>query len=96
MGYIPGMEETLEEQLTDLLMDNGCAVTKPGIHALCHWIALRDQSIVDQFIRQAEKNLAHLQDQTRVSDLVSTNGAGSTTVTNPPNPAGISKEGVDK
>lgn len=53
--------KTLHEELTDLLMNNGCAVTKPGIDALIHFIAVRDQSIIDRTINSQEKLLGELQ-----------------------------------
>lgn len=67
MAYMPGTMQTLGEQLTHLLMENGAAVTKPSIDALLKFIAVRDQSITDEVIRHAEKLTGDLQTQTRTS-----------------------------
>lgn len=60
--------KTLHEELTDLLMDNGCAVTKTGVDAIIKFIAVRDQSIINGMIRQQESMLADLQRSTEVRE----------------------------
>jgi hypothetical protein len=57
--------KTLFQELTDLLMEQGCAVTKPGIDKLVHFIAIRDQSFIDETIRTQERLLVKLQNTTR-------------------------------
>lgn len=63
--------DSVLEQVTDLLMNNGCTVNKDAMVKLTKYIALRDQSTCDEFTRQSEKNLAHLQTQTRISEAES-------------------------
>jgi ABC-type transporter Mla subunit MlaD len=62
--YIDGSNKTFHEQLTQLLMDNGAAVTKQSIDKLMEFITQRDQSIISEVIRQAERLTAELQRQT--------------------------------
>lgn len=47
--------QTLHEKLTNLLLENGCAITKTGIDALVKYIAVRDQNTTDQIIRDVEQ-----------------------------------------
>jgi hypothetical protein len=65
--------KTLHEQITDLLMENGCAVTKPAIDEMCRFIAKRDQAIIRQIKSHAETFERKLQlDEhfgTQVTDL---------------------------
>lgn len=65
--------KTLYEEVTDLLMENGCAVTKPAIEEMVRFIAKRDQATIYQVIRQAEQLEHKLQNDvlygTRVTDL---------------------------
>jgi hypothetical protein len=49
------MPKELHQQLTDLLMENGCSVTKTGIDALVKYIAGRDQNTTDEVIKSVEK-----------------------------------------
>lgn len=72
MSGNPYFNDSVQEQVTDLLMENGCTVNRPAMIKLTEYIARRDQSTCDQFVRQAEQNLAHLQSQTRVTDMLST------------------------
>ena len=83
------MERTLHEQLTELLMDNGASVSKKSIDKLVEFIGLRDQSIIDEFIKRGEKMLVHLQYQTKieadttVTDLAKPDASPNTNVANP-------------
>ncbi len=65
--------KTLHEQITDLLMENGCAVTKPAIDEMVRFIAKRDQATIYQVIRQAEQLEHRLQTDefngTQITDL---------------------------
>lgn len=48
-------EKSLHEQLTELLMENGAAVTKTSIDELIKFIAGRDQQTINHCIRDIEK-----------------------------------------
>ena len=65
--------KTLHETITILLMENGCAVTKPAIDEICRFIAKRDQAIINRIIRHAEQTEHSLQTDefygTQVTDL---------------------------
>ncbi len=63
--YLPGTTETLHTHLTQLLMDNGAAVTKKSVDALIEFIAVRDQEIINKVIQDAERTLSEAQRQTR-------------------------------
>jgi hypothetical protein len=63
--WLPGMDKTLHEVLTQLLMDNGAAVTKTSIDELIKFIGQRDYQTISMVIQDAEKRLAELQRQTR-------------------------------
>lgn len=52
---------TLSEDLTELLMENGCSVTKKGIRALVKLIADRDEHTVQRIIKDSERTLQTLQ-----------------------------------
>lgn len=52
--------QSLHEELTTLLMDNGCAVTKTAIDELIRFIANRDESTVNKIIKDCEKTLQYL------------------------------------
>lgn len=65
-------EQTAHEQLTDLLMNNGCTVNKLAIDELVRWIAIRDEDTLHKVIKDAEITLSRLQSHTRLNDLVAT------------------------
>lgn len=60
-----GITQTLHEQLTQLLMDNGAAVTKKSIDALIHFISVRDGETISRVINESERVLAIMQTETR-------------------------------
>jgi len=53
-------EKGLHEELTDLLMNAGCAVNKYGIDKLIEFIALRDTAICDDLQKNTDRTRVRL------------------------------------
>lgn len=46
---------TVHEQLTALLLDAGCTVSKPAIDKLVRWVADRDTSIIEALQKRGDE-----------------------------------------
>lgn len=49
------MDKTVHEQLTELLMDAGCTISKPAIDKLVRWVYVRDNSLIEGIHSQADR-----------------------------------------
>lgn len=55
---------TVEDHITDMLMEHGCSVTKPGVEALVEWINERDKELHEEIKRNNEwtfENRTHVE-----------------------------------
>lgn len=62
--------QTLHEELTQLLMDNGASVSKASIDALITWLANHHQSIHDKQVRDVEQMHSELQRRTVLAPTI--------------------------
>lgn len=49
------MEYTVHEQLTKLLLDAGCTISKPAVDILVKWVKNRDTSIIERFQKEGNR-----------------------------------------
>lgn len=46
---------TVHEQLTELLMDAGCTISKPAVDTLVRWIYVRDTSLIEALQKEGDR-----------------------------------------
>lgn len=46
---------TIHEQLTQLLLDSGCTISKPAIDKLVKWVYNRDTSLIERLQKEGDR-----------------------------------------